>query len=143
MAALLSYVSQYGEGGEGADLFPREAEIRERLAAIARFYGNQIGVKYGEPFVVKEAIADRRHRGHAGALAVRAVGESIVPLLGLGQRLPGCMTGPTSERMACPTSGPRDQRPRRQEAAICDAPHRRSEWLTYNRTGSSRGDPCA
>jgi bacillithiol biosynthesis deacetylase BshB1 len=56
MAALLSYVSQYGEGGEGADLFPTEAEIRERLAAIARFYGAQIGVKYGEPFVVKEAM---------------------------------------------------------------------------------------
>jgi bacillithiol biosynthesis deacetylase BshB1 len=56
MAALLSYQSQYGETGEGSDLFPQEAEIRERLGAIARFYGNQIGVKYGEPFVVKEAI---------------------------------------------------------------------------------------
>ena len=38
------------------DLFPQEAEIRERLAAIARFYGNLIGVKYGEPFVVKETM---------------------------------------------------------------------------------------
>ena len=57
MTALLSYVSQYGAGAEGSDLFPQETEIRERLGAIARFYGNQIGVKYGEPFVVKEAIA--------------------------------------------------------------------------------------
>ena len=56
MAALLSYKSQYGATGEGSDLFPQEAEIRERLGAIARFYGNQIGVKYGEPFVVKEAM---------------------------------------------------------------------------------------
>jgi bacillithiol biosynthesis deacetylase BshB1 len=56
MAALLSYASQYGETTEGEGLFPREAEIRERLGAIARFYGNLIGVKYGEPFVVKEAI---------------------------------------------------------------------------------------
>lgn len=56
MAALLSYASQYGENTEGAGLFPTEAEIRDRLGAIARFYGNQIGVKYGEPFVVKEAI---------------------------------------------------------------------------------------
>jgi bacillithiol biosynthesis deacetylase BshB1 len=56
MAALLSYKSQYGSTGEGSDLFPQETEIRERLGAIARFYGNQIGVKYGEPFVVKEAI---------------------------------------------------------------------------------------
>jgi N-acetylglucosamine malate deacetylase 1 len=57
MAALLSYGSQYGGGtGAGADLFPPEQEIRERLGAIARFYGNLIGVRYGEPFVVKEAI---------------------------------------------------------------------------------------
>jgi bacillithiol biosynthesis deacetylase BshB1 len=56
MAALLSYASQYGETAEGEALFPREAEIRERLGAIARFYGNLIGVKYGEPFVVKEAM---------------------------------------------------------------------------------------
>jgi len=55
MAALLSYQSQYG-GGEGSDLFPGEQEIRERLGAIARFYGNLIGVKYGEPFVVKETM---------------------------------------------------------------------------------------
>jgi hypothetical protein len=56
MTALLSYVSQYGEAAEGSTLFPNEQEIRERLGAIARFYGNQIGVRYGEPFVVKEAI---------------------------------------------------------------------------------------
>jgi bacillithiol biosynthesis deacetylase BshB1 len=56
MTALLSYASQYGVSGEGDKLFPTEAEIRERLGAIARFYGNQIGVQYGEPFVVKEAI---------------------------------------------------------------------------------------
>jgi N-acetylglucosamine malate deacetylase 1 len=56
MQALLSYTSQYGEDGESASLFPGEAEIRERLGAVARFYGHQIGVKYGEPFVIKEQI---------------------------------------------------------------------------------------
>jgi bacillithiol biosynthesis deacetylase BshB1 len=56
MAALLSYRSQYGAREEGGALFPDEQEIRERLGAIARFYGNLIGVKYGEPFVVKETI---------------------------------------------------------------------------------------
>ncbi|MBV8731771.1 MAG: bacillithiol biosynthesis deacetylase BshB1 [Acidobacteriia bacterium] len=56
MAALLSYRSQYGSSGQGSNLFPSEEEIRERLGAIARFYGNLIGVRYGEPFVVKEAI---------------------------------------------------------------------------------------
>jgi N-acetylglucosamine malate deacetylase 1 len=56
MAALLSYTSQYGDSDEGSDLFPSHAEIRERLAGIARFYGNLIGAKYGEPFVVKEVM---------------------------------------------------------------------------------------
>ncbi|HTM47535.1 MAG TPA: bacillithiol biosynthesis deacetylase BshB1 [Bryobacteraceae bacterium] len=56
MAALLSYRSQYGAVEEGSGLFPAEQEIRERLAAIARFYGNLIGARYGEPFVVKETL---------------------------------------------------------------------------------------
>ncbi len=53
MESLFSYRSQYGPAdptAEGGTLFPNEPEIRERLAAIARFYGNLIGVKYGEPF---------------------------------------------------------------------------------------------
>ncbi len=54
MAALFCYESQYGKVAQGAELFPDQHEIRERLGAIARFYGNLIGVKYGEPFVVKE-----------------------------------------------------------------------------------------
>jgi bacillithiol biosynthesis deacetylase BshB1 len=56
MESLFAYRSQYGSVEEGETLFPNEAEIRERLASIARFYGNLIGVKYGEPFVVKEAM---------------------------------------------------------------------------------------
>jgi N-acetylglucosamine malate deacetylase 1 len=56
MAALMSYQSQYGAQAGGSGLFPEEQEIRERLGAVARFYGNLIGVKYGEPFVVKETM---------------------------------------------------------------------------------------
>jgi N-acetylglucosamine malate deacetylase 1 len=56
MAALLSYTSQYGDTDAASDLFPSYEEIQERLAAVARFYGNLIGVKYGEPFVVKETV---------------------------------------------------------------------------------------
>ncbi|HLH05477.1 MAG TPA: bacillithiol biosynthesis deacetylase BshB1 [Bryobacteraceae bacterium] len=56
MTALFQYRSQYGDAPEGSALFPSHAEIEERLASIARFYGNLIGVKYGEPFVVKEMI---------------------------------------------------------------------------------------
>lgn len=55
MEALFCYQSQYG-ASDGSDLFPSRDEIYERLAAIARFYGQQIGVKYGEPFVVKETL---------------------------------------------------------------------------------------
>jgi bacillithiol biosynthesis deacetylase BshB1 len=69
MTALLSYTSQYGEAAEGGAVFPSEPEIRERLGAIARFYGNLIGVKYGEPFVVKEAI----QIGDIVAMPVRSI----------------------------------------------------------------------
>jgi LmbE family N-acetylglucosaminyl deacetylase len=56
MSALFCYESQYGDSEEGGQLFPRRQEIQERLAGIARFYGNLIGVRYGEPFVVKETM---------------------------------------------------------------------------------------
>jgi bacillithiol biosynthesis deacetylase BshB1 len=56
MQALFAYGSQYGETEQGSDLFPGREEIRERLGAVARFYGNLIGVRYGEPFVVKETL---------------------------------------------------------------------------------------
>jgi N-acetylglucosamine malate deacetylase 1 len=56
MGALFSYVSQYGDALEGSDLFPSHREVEERLSAVARFYGNLIGVKYGEPFIVKEML---------------------------------------------------------------------------------------
>jgi bacillithiol biosynthesis deacetylase BshB1 len=56
MESLLAYRSQYGEAAEGGTLFPDEAEIRDRLGSVARFYGNLIGVRYGEPFVLKETM---------------------------------------------------------------------------------------
>jgi bacillithiol biosynthesis deacetylase BshB1 len=56
MESLFAYHSQYGGDTQGSDLFPDQIEIRERLSAIARFYGNLIGVRYGEPFVVKEVM---------------------------------------------------------------------------------------
>jgi bacillithiol biosynthesis deacetylase BshB1 len=56
MTALFCYDSQYGQSPGARELFPQQPEIRERLGAIARFYGNLIGVKYGEPFVMKETM---------------------------------------------------------------------------------------
>lgn len=56
MEALFAYESQYGTSDQAASLFPQQGEIRDRLSGIARFYGNLIGVKYGEPFVIKEMM---------------------------------------------------------------------------------------
>jgi bacillithiol biosynthesis deacetylase BshB1 len=56
MQALLAYQSQYGDQPGDSTLFPNQAEIHERLAAVARYYGNLIGVRYGEAFVVKETM---------------------------------------------------------------------------------------
>jgi N-acetylglucosamine malate deacetylase 1 len=53
-AALMAYRSQYQDQEQGSKLFPREAEIRERLAAMAGFYGLLAGVRHAEPFVQKE-----------------------------------------------------------------------------------------
>jgi bacillithiol biosynthesis deacetylase BshB1 len=53
-AALMAYRSQYQDQEQGSGLFPREAEIRERLASMAGFYGLLAGVRYAEPFVQKE-----------------------------------------------------------------------------------------
>jgi bacillithiol biosynthesis deacetylase BshB1 len=56
MEALLAYKSQYGMQQEASHLFPDPGEVRDRLASVARFYGNLIGTKYGEPYVVKETL---------------------------------------------------------------------------------------
>lgn len=56
MQSLFAYESQYGAQAEGGDLFPAKEEIHDRMRSIARFYGNLIGVKYGEPYVVKETM---------------------------------------------------------------------------------------
>lgn len=52
--ALMAYKSQYSDQSEGTGLFPLQAEIRQRIEAMASFYGMLAGVKYAEPFVQKE-----------------------------------------------------------------------------------------
>ncbi|HEY1730351.1 MAG TPA: bacillithiol biosynthesis deacetylase BshB1, partial [Terriglobales bacterium] len=54
-ASLMAYRSQYQDQSAGSRLFPKQAEIRERIAAMAGYYGLLAGVQYGEPFVQKEA----------------------------------------------------------------------------------------
>jgi bacillithiol biosynthesis deacetylase BshB1 len=53
-AALVAYRSQYEDQKAGNELFPRQTEIRERVAAMAGYYGVLAGVRYAEPFVQKE-----------------------------------------------------------------------------------------
>ena len=54
LQALMAYQSQYADQNAGAGLFPMQAEIRQRIEAMASFYGLLAGVKYAEPFVQKE-----------------------------------------------------------------------------------------
>lgn len=56
MESLFAYESQYGEQAQGSALFPDRDEIVDRHRSIARYYGNLIGAKYGEPYVVKEMM---------------------------------------------------------------------------------------
>jgi N-acetylglucosamine malate deacetylase 1 len=53
-SALMAYGSQYKDQQAGSGLFPRQAEIRERTAAMAAYYGLLAGVRYAEPFVSKD-----------------------------------------------------------------------------------------
>lgn len=52
--SLMAYRSQYANSKQGSGLFVPEEEIRERIFAEARHYGQLAGVRYGEPFVQKE-----------------------------------------------------------------------------------------
>lgn len=54
LQSILAYKSQFTDQEAGSGIFPARAEIRERVAAMARFYGMLAGVKYAEPFVHKE-----------------------------------------------------------------------------------------
>jgi bacillithiol biosynthesis deacetylase BshB1 len=57
LKAVLCYASQFSPRQDWRNLFPSRADCRERLAAQARFFGDMIGVRYGEPFVTREIAA--------------------------------------------------------------------------------------
>src|SRR5437762_1537855 len=54
LESIYAYKSQFTDQEAGRNDFPAHAEIRERVATMARFYGMLAGVKYAEPFVQKE-----------------------------------------------------------------------------------------
>jgi bacillithiol biosynthesis deacetylase BshB1 len=54
LQSIYAYTSQYSDQEAGRSDFPAHADIRERVATMAGFYGMLAGVKYAEPFVQKE-----------------------------------------------------------------------------------------
>jgi len=54
LESIYAYKSQYADQEAGCNDFPAHAEIRERVATMAGFYGMLVGVKYAEPFIQKE-----------------------------------------------------------------------------------------
>jgi LmbE family N-acetylglucosaminyl deacetylase len=54
LQSIYAYKSQFTDQVAGASDFPGHAEIRERVAIMAGFYGLLAGVKYAEPFLQKE-----------------------------------------------------------------------------------------
>ncbi|MEO6119541.1 MAG: bacillithiol biosynthesis deacetylase BshB1 [Terriglobales bacterium] len=54
LQSIYAYKTQFADQEAGRNDFPAHAEIRDRVAAMATFYGMLAGVKYAEPFVQKE-----------------------------------------------------------------------------------------
>ena len=54
LQSIYAYKSQFTDQEAGRNDFPAHDDIRDRVAAMARFYGMMAGVKYAEPFVQKE-----------------------------------------------------------------------------------------
>jgi bacillithiol biosynthesis deacetylase BshB1 len=52
--SIYAYKTQFSDQEAGKSDFPANAEIRERVASMARYYGLLAGVKYAEPFLQKE-----------------------------------------------------------------------------------------
>jgi N-acetylglucosamine malate deacetylase 1 len=52
--SLMAYKTQFSDQEAGKDLFPAQKEIRNRVEAMARFYGMMGGVEFAEPFLQKE-----------------------------------------------------------------------------------------
>ncbi len=54
--ALLAYHSQYDDAEEGSSLFPSHADVRRRVETMAHYFGMMAGVRYGEPFLLRETL---------------------------------------------------------------------------------------
>src|SRR5437879_4685242 len=54
LQSIYAYKTQFADQEAGKGDFPANAEIRDRVAAMASYYGMLAGVKYAEPFLQKE-----------------------------------------------------------------------------------------
>ncbi|HUY12228.1 MAG TPA: bacillithiol biosynthesis deacetylase BshB1 [Terriglobia bacterium] len=57
LKAILCYSSQFSSRQDVQNLFPSRADLRERVGSLSRHFGLMIGVRYGEPFVMREVAA--------------------------------------------------------------------------------------
>jgi N-acetylglucosamine malate deacetylase 1 len=57
LKAILAYSSQFSAQEDIQNLFPSRKGLRERIASLAHHFGLMIGVRYGEPFVMREVAA--------------------------------------------------------------------------------------
>jgi len=54
LESIYAYKSQFTDQQAGSADFPAHAEIRDRVAMMAGYFGMMAGVKYAEPFIQKE-----------------------------------------------------------------------------------------
>jgi N-acetylglucosamine malate deacetylase 1 len=54
LESIYAYKSQFTDQEAGRSDFPPQAEIRERVGAMASYYGMLVGVRYAEPFLQNE-----------------------------------------------------------------------------------------
>ncbi len=57
LKSILCYGSQFSPRKDVQNLFPSRSDLRERVGSLARHFGLMIGVRYGEPFVMREVAA--------------------------------------------------------------------------------------
>lgn len=57
LKAILAYSSQFSAEEDVQNLFPSRMDLRERVASLGRHFGLMIGVRYGEPFIMREVAA--------------------------------------------------------------------------------------
>lgn len=52
--AILAYRSQFSAEKDVQNLFPSRKDLRDRVGSLSRHFGLMIGVRYGEPFLMRE-----------------------------------------------------------------------------------------